>query len=193
MANTSVYVKEKNNSETIVKGSMYYSEDFRPGWILLTNTEDTTQNLFLRYNIYHSILEWKLPENEVKNLLIDRVKYFALGDDLFVNAQQLGTYQKGFLKSVYSGESISIYFKTSIKRKDIKAKPPFEEENSILFYETVETYIHHNNEMHSINSKKELERLLNNWKMKSVKFKKSDLQDDVFLQSLGEMINNHLK
>ena len=145
LANTSVYVMEKDNSETIVKGSWYYSEDFKPGWILLKNSTDTTQDLNLRYNIYHNIIEWRVSENEIKTLLIDRIASFGLGDDTFINTQQFENALQGFLKYIYDGESISIYTKVSIDRKDIKAKPPFEEKNSIIFYETKDTYLQHNN------------------------------------------------
>ncbi|WP_421764334.1 hypothetical protein [Ekhidna sp.] len=192
LANTRVYVMEKDNSETIVKGSHYYMDDFSAGWVLLQESRDTIQDLYLKYNIYHNILEWRVSKNEIKNLLIDRVASFGFEDDFFVNAQQLESGQKGFFKNVYRGEVVSIYTKESIKRKYIKAKPPFEEKNSIIFYKTEETYLYHDGRMHLINTKKQLESLINSWEMRSLKSKKSDLQNEAFLQSLGERIESHL-
>lgn len=191
-ANTSVYVIEKDNYGTIVNGSTYYSEDFTNGWILLKTSPDTIQNLRLRYNIYHNILEWGQPQNEIKTLLIEPIASFGLGDEIFIPAKYFDSSNEGFYKTIYRGEQISAYSKISIKRKDIKANPPFTEKNSIIFYENIESYLLKEQTLHPINTKKDLSGLLNDWNIKSISFKKSDLKDEVFLQSLGEKIETAL-
>ncbi|MUP47318.1 hypothetical protein E0K83_16370 [Gramella sp. BOM4] len=131
-----------------IEGSPYYYEDFVPGKVF--SQGENAGTYLMRYNVYNDVMEVKLDEGDIQELIIDHSIKIAMGENRFVVHNYNDLYNNvkpGYFEILEDGEHIDLLVKhhvTFIPGKP--AKSSFHKAQEPEFDYTKDYYIYYNDD-----------------------------------------------
>ncbi|GAB4243140.1 MAG: hypothetical protein Tsb0034_20880 [Ekhidna sp.] len=179
------------NDNVIVEGTPFLFDEFKNGWILLNQNQDTIGNVRIRLSLLGDILEWEKTPGQRLQLQLKPIEAFGIEKEggsyqVFLNTTLFKDSElSGFVETIYTGGKASVFLKHKIE-KDIKEPEPYgPTKTTITFRKSATAYILKSGQLARMKNKKEYKEITKKYGLKAEKIKSSDLEEPAFLQKFG--------
>ena len=192
----SVVVTGPQEKDFDAVGTMFFTEDFEPGKIKLFRVDREIKGVEIKYDVYNQVVNVK-SRNQFFTTKDEYILEFEIDKDSkthrFINSQHylgLDDFSMGFLRSLFEGNTISLFAKDAKKRSVQDSSEPYtSSKNYVKYTDELQYLLFKDGKFEEVKSPKKITKSypsLKDYKKITAK----TLKDEDFLVSMAKFLDN---